>query len=603
LRLRVLAPLTAALAALLLAFVALLVRETRNRRAEDVARTAALVDDFLHAQLAEGVQVMRSVMELLMRDERLQAALRARDRETLLTLSEPILKELRARNRITHFYYILPDRTMLLRVQLPQEWGDRIDRFVLREAERTGKPFWGNEQGPFGSLTLRVTYPWTRDGALLGYFEMGIEFEDVMRAFHQILDVDVFVAIEKRFLDRAKWDRMQKRLGRHVDWNEFPSLVVLSRTRDSIPGPIASYLRSPRQGYEKRAFEVAWEDHVAQTVVLPFVDLRGRELGEIVVLRDVTVAAAEARQAILLVALVCLMVGGALFAFFYSLLGRVEVDVARRTADLKTSHERLAEEIQVRRRAERVLEQHSLELARSSAELEQVVSVASHDLQEPLRTVGSFLQVIERRYRDQLDSEGREFIRHAVEGARRMKAVIVDLVAYSGLGVRAGPPRPTDGEAVLAEALGRLTSIIEESGASVSHDPLPTFAGNASEVTQVFVNLIANAIKFRGEAAPRIHIRAEMTDASGRPEGHPAEPWWRFSVEDNGIGIASEHFQRIFVLFQRLHDRETFPGMGTGLAICKKVVERHGGRIWVESTPGAGSTFFFTLPGTSPPTS
>jgi light-regulated signal transduction histidine kinase (bacteriophytochrome) len=230
------------------------------------------------------------------------------------------------------------------------------------------------------------------------------------------------------------------------------------------------------------------------------------------------------------------------------------------------------------------LAQRSQELTRSNAELEQMAYVASHDLQEPLRMVASYMQLLEQQYADRLDADAHEFIGFAVDGAKRMQTLIDDLLAYSRVGTRAKPLQPTDCAALVATALGSLRMAIEESGAQVQCGPLPVVMGDAAQLTQLFQNLIANAIKFRGRQAPRIAVWAD-----------PDDGFWRFAVQDNGIGIAPEYFERIFVMFQRLHSRSTYPGTGIGLAICKKIVERHGGRIWVESTPGTGSTFQFTL--------
>jgi PAS domain S-box-containing protein len=359
---RVLIPLTLAVVLLIAAFVFMFVREARHRRAEDIARAATLVEDLVRSQLAEGVALMNSIMPLIMGDQRLVEALRARDRQALFDIAEPILKVIRARNRITHFYFILPDRTMLLRVQHPEEWGDRIDRFVLQEAQRTGRPFWGNEQGPFGTLTLRVVHPWHSGGQLIGYFELGQEFEDIMQGIHDLLDVDVFVSVDKKFFDREKWKRRLTKFGRGVEWDEFPSVIVLSRTRPVIPPPIAAYFRSLGERHEKRTFEVAWDDRVAQALVMPFSDLRQRNLGELVVLRDITGAASDARRAVVSGVAVCVLIGGTLIGFFFVLLGRVQRDVADRSSRLAEAQHVLAvanasleEEIAERKRRESAL--------------------------------------------------------------------------------------------------------------------------------------------------------------------------------------------------------------------------------------------------------
>ena len=243
-----------------------------------------------------------------------------------------------------------------------------------------------------------------------------------------------------------------------------------------------------------------------------------------------------------------------------------------------------ARDITDRKKAE-VLARRTEELARSNAELEQFASVASHDLQEPLRTVANFAQFLEERYKGKLDAKADEFIDFMVDAAARMQQLISDLLAYSRVGSRGKQFVPADGAALLEQALRNLQAAVEESGAQITRDPLPTVKCDPAQIVQVFQNLVGNSIKFRSGQPPRIHVGVERG---------PSE--WLFSVKDNGIGIDPQHADRVFEIFQRLHTRREYPGSGIGLTIAKKIVERHGGRIWVESKLHQGATFFFTLP-------
>jgi PAS domain S-box-containing protein len=238
-----------------------------------------------------------------------------------------------------------------------------------------------------------------------------------------------------------------------------------------------------------------------------------------------------------------------------------------------------------RRRAEESLRLHAQELARSNEELQQFAYVASHDLQEPLRMVASYTQLLGRRYKGKLDADADEFIRYAVDGVNRMQRLIQDLLAYSRVGTRGREFKPVEAGKALERALANLQVLVNETQATVDVGPLPAVLADETQLAQLFQNLVGNALKFRGEQPPRVEVRAE-------PRGSE----WRFSVRDNGIGIDPQYFERIFIIFQRLHGKEEYPGTGIGLAICKKIVERHGGRIGLESQPGQGTTFWFTLP-------
>jgi PAS domain S-box-containing protein len=249
---------------------------------------------------------------------------------------------------------------------------------------------------------------------------------------------------------------------------------------------------------------------------------------------------------------------------------QLEVLVGQRTQELTAANTRL--------------QQTAEELQRSNRELEQFAYVASHDLQEPLRAVGGYVKLLQLRYPDKLDDKGRGYIAGAFDGATRMERLIGDLLAFSRVGTRGGVFEPANLETVLDLALRNLEASIAASQATLTHDPLPSLPVDATQIMQLFQNLIGNALKFKGNQQPRIHVGAQRQD--GR---------WVFSVRDNGIGIEPQYYERIFQIFQRLHTRKDYPGTGIGLAICKKIVERHGGKIWVESQSGQSSTFYFSI--------
>jgi PAS domain S-box-containing protein len=259
-----------------------------------------------------------------------------------------------------------------------------------------------------------------------------------------------------------------------------------------------------------------------------------------------------------------------------------QVSIALSNARL---YQQAQQEIAERKRIEAELNHLMDVLARSNGELEQFAYVASHDLQEPLRMVTSFLQLLKSRYGGKLDTDADEFIEFAVDGATRMKTLINDLLIYSRVGTASKPYLPISGDEIFSRATANLRIVIEESGAEVTHDPLPTVLADDTQIVQLFQNLIGNALKFRSEETPSIHVGV------AEKEGE-----WVFTFKDNGIGIEPEYKERIFIIFQRLHLSTDYPGTGIGLAVCKKIVERHGGKIWVESELGQGATFTFTMP-------
>lgn len=269
-------------------------------------------------------------------------------------------------------------------------------------------------------------------------------------------------------------------------------------------------------------------------------------------------------------------------------IGQLSRAFDRMTEKLKsttTSRDRLAEEVKRREEVEKQLRETMTELERSNRDLEQFAYVASHDLQQPLRLVTSYVELLARRYKGKLDTDADEFISFALDSANRMQRLIRDLLAYARVEMVGKPLVETSCNEALNTALMNLRPLVEETSAEVTHDPLPTVTGDELQLVQLFQNLVGNAVKFHGPLPPKVHVSAERRNGE-----------WLLSVRDNGIGMDPKHAERIFLVFQRLHTPGEYQGTGIGLAICKKIVEHHGGSIWVESELGEGSTFYFTIP-------
>jgi len=264
--------------------------------------------------------------------------------------------------------------------------------------------------------------------------------------------------------------------------------------------------------------------------------------------------------------------------------GRKKTEEALRESErrLRQSHERL--EADVRERTRELVKANE-ELARSNTDLKDFAHVVSHDLKGPLHTIEGFAKLLARRYKGKIDVKANEFIQCIIDGTVRMEDLIKDLLEYSQLGVKAEQAAPADCSLIVEKVIGNLKASIEENHAVLTHDAMPTIIADPSQMISLFQNLIDNAIKFRGEERPRIHISAERKGEE-----------WVFSIRDNGIGIDPEDSGKIFGMFQRLHSGAAYPGTGIGLATCRKIVESHGGKIWVDSEPGKGSTFYFTIP-------
>jgi signal transduction histidine kinase/ActR/RegA family two-component response regulator len=612
---RILVPLFFTLSLMIATFCALLVRDIRHHRADEIARTTSLADDIMRSELERGTHVMASVAALLVANQELSAEFRRRDRATLLRLSKPILEQLKRENSISHLYYHAADGTNLLRVHHPEEYGDRIERFTLTEARRTGKPAMGNEQGPFGTCTLRFVVPWMHDGELLGYLELGIELEDVMQRVHDLIAGDVLVTLDKRLLDREKWERNQRNHGSNMRWNEFPSVVVVSRT-GRVSAALDGYLQLSQSKKPQETFEIDHASRVFRAVTRPLIDVRGRRIGQTIILLDITEPARRALAACAWVIGVGTLLGSALLSVFFVLLGRVQRDVAQRTARLAEAQRTLAREQSDRQRAEheRDLQQeritsleaqgrmaHELEIARDRAEAgNRAKSVflanMSHELRSPLNVMLGIAQAMAREHT--LPSRVQQDLGQVLRSGKHLRTLINQVLDWSK--IEAGRFTLTESAFDLRKLLQELQGMFElmarEKGLkfSVSHDPdlMRWVRTDPVRLRQVLVNLVNNAIKFTEHGF--VELSVDMLERT--PFDHENQRC-RFVVRDSGPGISSEEIPALFDAFkQGRAGASTKEGSGLGLAISRGFVELMGGRLDLESRVGLGTTICFELP-------
>lgn len=612
---RILIPLLIALSLMIATFCALFVRDIRHRRAEEIARTTTFADDIIRSELDRGTQVMASMAALFVANQELATEFRRRDRPALLRLSQPIFEQLRRENRISHLYFHGADGTNLLRVHHPEEHGDRIERFTLAEARRTGQPAMGNEQGPFGTCTLRFVLPWIDAGELLGYLELGIELEDVMQRVHDLIDSDVLVTLDKQLLNRDKWESNQRKHGSNRRWDEFPSDVVVSRN-GQVSDALRGYLHLPRSKAPQETFEIEHFSRVYRAIARPLIDVRRHRIGQIIILLDITEPTRRAFEAGAWVIGVGTVIGGALFSVFFVLLGRVQRDVAQRTARLAEAQRTLAREQSERQRAEheRDLQQEritsleaqgrmarELEIAKDRAEAGSrakslFLANMSHELRSPLNVILGIAQAMAREHT--LPSRAQQDLGLVLKSGKHLRTLINQVLDWSK--IEAGRFTLTksafDLRKLLQELQGMFELMAREKGLefSVTHGPnlMHWVRTDPVRLRQVLVNLVGNALKFTEHGF--VELRVEMTE---RAPFDRKDRRCRFVVRDSGPGISSEEIPALFDAFkQGRAGTSTKEGSGLGLAISRGFVELMGGRLELESNVGAGTTIRFELP-------
>ena len=358
-KLRIFLPLIVAVAVLLGSFIFALRQDQRRSSEQAIHRSAVELQKFLQVEQTQNTDFMETALRTILNDERMAQAFRAQDREALLERARPLQETLSRQHKITHLYFHGPDRVNFLRVHHPEEHGDLINRFTLREAERTGEIASGIERGPLGAFVLRVVMPWHDNGELLGYLELGMEFKEITKDLHGLLDVDFVVAVEKKLVSREQWTKAVQASDKKESWDQFPDAVIIDRTAQILPEPIVKFLSSGSRPREM-AKVVSWNGRVAQMILLHLEDAGGKGFGELFVMRDVSDSVGQARRSMWLITFICLAVGAALLTLFYIFLGRIQQTLASQNTKLRA-------EIGERQRANAELQLSQARLAEAQA--------------------------------------------------------------------------------------------------------------------------------------------------------------------------------------------------------------------------------------------
>lgn len=566
-------------------------------------------------------RLLRGIVDSLPRDRELQRRWLSRDRAALLDYAKPLFDEWKSQCQITHFYFHDLDRVCFLRVHDPNRYGDVIQRATLDRAVKSGDPSWGLDLGPLGTYTLRLVYPWRIDGKLAGYLEVGEEIGQIVAMVKQVLGVELVVLADKALVDRQDWEEGMRMLGRPTDWDLLPDFVISDHTLGQMAGwpPACGPLCS--EADEGRLFGQTIEGRRYRGGALVLTDAADRPVGRIAVLCDIETEMASLHQLLLMMldlSTVVVVAMAVLFGRFIRDIERrltavyadlrleiqkrlgVEEELRRhqdnleglvrqRTAELETTNRHLSQEIADRLAAEDSLHDLNEELQQTVARLDVAnndlkgfVRVAAHDLKAPIRAVGTLTDWIRDDCQDKISADSKGHLDMLQNRAQRLSRHIDRILEYSEISSGNGPARPVDLNAVVQEV---IEQIAPPQGIDVIvEDELPVVQADRTRMVQIFENLLGNAVKYLGRPTGSVRVGC-VRDGDG----------WRFHVRDTGPGIEERFFPKIFQMFQTLSPRDEVEATGMGLSIVKRIVELHGGAIWVESTVGQGSTFYFTL--------
>ncbi|OHB49863.1 MAG: hypothetical protein A2Y10_09565 [Planctomycetes bacterium GWF2_41_51] len=552
------------------------------------------VEKSFYGHLNQDAAAISGIIEFLKKDKQLQNIWLMEDRQLLQNYSEPIFKNIESKYNITHFYFHGVDKINFLRVHQPSRYSDSIRRFTLTQAAEDKKTSWGIEVGPLGTFTLRVVEPWFINGSLAGFLELGKEIAHIMPEINQTFKVKSFHIIDKSYLNKASWQEGMKMLGFTGEWDAVADYVIIDYNTADLPAEIVNKMTYPQPHHGNTLIESPIKkDGDYYLGFISLVDAGNRPVGDIVVLKNIK----SEKIAIWIVTLSMTVLGGIVGGFLLiifrlyvrriehklsSIYGQMENNVRERTSEL-------SEEIVIRKKAEdelinlnRKLGNTIKKLTAANYELSEFTNIAAHDLKSPLRAVGSLAGIMHEDYGNKLDIKGKEILDMLIDRCERMNAQLSAVLRYAEISLRDDTKKCVDLNVVLKEIINHFN--LSENVEIIIQNQLPVIMCDPEHIKQLFECLLDNAVKFMDKPVGRIRIDCSQE-----------EDFWQFSVIDNGPGIENKYFGKIFKIFQRLTKNNKFKSTGIGLSIAKKIVEIYGGKIWVESEIGKGSTFLFTL--------